>query len=103
MRKLSGLLTMLTLAAPAVAQPETATAPSAVSAPATTNPVNPIDQQFNNAPALNLTTGAAGASSRLKGDTEFPNFIGFVSNPTLALDPRALTQLWPVFADTFNK
>jgi hypothetical protein len=30
----------------------------------------------------------------------FPNFIGPVSNPTQAIDPRALTQIFPIFGTT---
>jgi hypothetical protein len=37
------------------------------------------------------------ASRPLAGNRNFPNFIGFMSNPTQNIDPRALTQLWPVF------
>jgi hypothetical protein len=33
----------------------------------------------------------------LKSDRGFPGFIGFVSNPTRAFDPRSLTQIWPLF------
>jgi hypothetical protein len=33
----------------------------------------------------------------LAGDRDFPNFIGFLSNAMLSLDPRALTQSWPLF------
>lgn len=36
--------------------------------------------------------------SLLEGDRCFPNFIGWVSNPTRAIDPRALTQFMPIFA-----
>lgn len=34
----------------------------------------------------------------LARDQLFPNFIGWVSNPSKGIDPRSLTQLWPVFA-----
>lgn len=27
----------------------------------------------------------------------FPNFIGFLSNPIQSVDPRSLTQIWPLF------
>ena len=33
----------------------------------------------------------------LTGDKGFRNFIGYVSNPTLAVDPRSLTQVLPVY------
>ena len=36
-------------------------------------------------------------SSYLAGNTQFPNFIGFLSNPIQSIDPRAVTELWPMF------
>ena len=46
----------------------------------------------------------AGASDNeggfLKADKAFPNFIGFMSNPSLAVDPRSLTQLYPIYGHT---
>src|SRR4051812_46738081 len=30
-------------------------------------------------------------------DHRFPNFIGFLSDPTHSIDPRSLNQIWPVF------
>lgn len=37
------------------------------------------------------------SGSFLTGDKGFPNFIGYISNPTKALDPRSLTQILPIF------
>src|SRR4051794_41150868 len=34
----------------------------------------------------------------LTGDRAFPNFIGYVSNPSLAVDPRSQTQLYPIYS-----
>jgi len=34
----------------------------------------------------------------LKGDKGFRNFIGYVSNPVFAIDPRSLTQILPIYA-----
>lgn len=33
----------------------------------------------------------------LTGDKGFTNFIGYISNPALAIDPRSLTQLIPIY------
>jgi hypothetical protein len=33
----------------------------------------------------------------LTSDRGFPNFIGWISNPTRNIDPRSLTQLFPLF------
>jgi len=34
----------------------------------------------------------------LTSDRGFPNFIGWISNPSRSFDPRSLTQIWPLFA-----
>src|SRR5271165_1274615 len=33
----------------------------------------------------------------LTGDKGFPNFIGYITNPTKAIDPRSLTQILPIY------
>jgi len=41
----------------------------------------------------------------LAGDGRFPSdhaFIGFFSNPTRALHPRSLTQMWPMFISVWT-
>lgn len=38
----------------------------------------------------------------LGSDRGFTNFIGFLSNPTQAIDPRSLTQMWPIFTSTWT-
>jgi hypothetical protein len=40
-------------------------------------------------------------SGRLTGNRNFPNFIGFLSNPLQNIEPRAVTQVWPVFGSTW--
>src|SRR5437016_698770 len=45
---------------------------------------------------LNAPEPAARSGGFLAGNRSFPNFIGFLSNPTQAIDPRALTQITPV-------
>jgi hypothetical protein len=37
----------------------------------------------------------------LTGNRNFPNFIGFMSNPVQNIDPRAVTELWPVFGNSW--
>jgi hypothetical protein len=56
------------------------------------------DEVYGQAPVMSAE--GDGESGFLTGDRAFPRFIGFVSNPILSIDPRALTQLWPVFVDT---
>ena len=36
-------------------------------------------------------------SGFLTGNQNFPNFIGFLSNPIQSIDPRAVTEIWPMF------
>lgn len=40
--------------------------------------------------------------SLFPSDHAFPGFIGFISNPTRAFDPRALTQIWPLFGSAWT-
>src|SRR5438093_9877220 len=44
-----------------------------------------------------VSSGDDSSGGFLTSDRGFPNFIGFVSNPTRNFDPRSLTQLWPIF------
>jgi hypothetical protein len=37
----------------------------------------------------------------LTGNRNFPNFIGFMSNPIQNIDPRAVTEFWPVFGNSW--
>jgi hypothetical protein len=69
-------------------------------APVSQNP-DPACQQPNQT-SIDLGLDYTNQSGRLKGDREFGNFIGFMSNATLAVDPRALTQIVPIFANNWN-
>ena len=40
--------------------------------------------------------------SRLTGTRDFSNFIGFLGNPLQNIDPRAVTQLWPMFGSAWT-
>jgi hypothetical protein len=42
------------------------------------------------------------ARGRLSGNHNFDNFIGFMSNPVFNIDPRAVTELWPLFGSTWT-
>ena len=37
----------------------------------------------------------------LRGNTLFPNFIGFLSNPIESIDPRSVTTIWPIFGSAW--
>jgi hypothetical protein len=45
------------------------------------------------------TDGSPGGA--LTGNRNFPNFIGFISNPLQNIDPRAVTELWPMFGSSW--
>src|SRR5262249_46707896 len=38
----------------------------------------------------------------LGGNHSFPNFIGFISNPLQNIDPRAVTELYPIFGSVWT-
>lgn len=42
-----------------------------------------------------------GPDGFLRSNRNFPNFIGFISNPVQSIDPRSLTQFWPVFGSNW--
>jgi hypothetical protein len=42
------------------------------------------------------------AGSRLAGNHAFPCFIGFISNPLQNIDPRAVTEIYPIFGSCWT-
>src|SRR5262249_10552074 len=40
---------------------------------------------------------AGGQGDLLSGNHNFPNFIGFMSDPIQSIDPRAVTAIYPIF------
>src|SRR5436309_312672 len=56
-------------------------------------------------PHPTLFTGA-GPEERpggfLTGNRHFPNFIGWLSNPLQNIDPRAVTEFWPLFGSSWT-
>jgi len=43
-----------------------------------------------------------GGGSRLTGNRNFPNFIGWMSNPLQNIEPRAVAQIWPMFGSVWT-
>jgi hypothetical protein len=79
---------------------ETPPPPTAVPFPAASPDALPDDS----APGLFSEPQADGrAGSPLEGNRNFPNFIGYMSNPLFAIDPRALTVMYPIFEATWTK
>src|SRR5437879_1746886 len=67
---------------------------------ATGMPVAPISHGDGLTPIQNAwdqDDGSGRGSGFLTGDKGFPNFIGYISNPTKAIDPRSLTQIIPIY------
>jgi hypothetical protein len=44
----------------------------------------------------------APAGGRLAGNHAFPSFIGFISNPLQNIDPRAVTEIYPIFGSAWT-
>jgi hypothetical protein len=92
MKSLGSALVVILLARPGFGQ---TTGP----APASTGiPVQPAAAP--DAPMVMDVDSNANKGGFLTGDKCFPRFIGFVSNPSLSVDPRSLTQLYPMYINT---
>ena len=50
----------------------------------------------NSAPAWSISPIESG-NGFLAGNHNFPNFIGYMSSPLFAIDPRATTEVFPIF------
>lgn len=48
-------------------------------------------------PAVVFEESGQAVSGPLAGNRSFPNFIGFMSNPIQSIDPRAVTEIYPIF------
>src|SRR4051812_38217980 len=60
-------------------------------------PINAAGCLFDNGNCSASEKDPLAGNSRL-----FPNFIGFLSNPLQNIDPRALTQIWPMFGSVWT-
>jgi hypothetical protein len=66
-------------------------------------PSLPSGTPLADAPAVDFNPPASPWSTRglLTGNHNFDNFIGFMSNPLQNIDPRAVTEFWPVFVSNW--
>jgi hypothetical protein len=88
MHRLWCLFALTLLAAPALAQ-----GPSVMISPPSAQVTEP-----SAAPSIFSTAAhAEEGTGLLSSNRNFPNFIGFMSNPLENIDPRALTQIQPIF------
>ena len=60
------------------------------------DPVPVASPTCDPAPVVDATPQENGEGGFLYGERSFPNFIGYLSNPTFAVDPRSLTQMTPI-------
>ncbi len=62
----------------------------------------PADSLGSSGPILFPEPGATdGPTDRFRSNRNFSNFIGFLSNPLQNIDPRSLTQIWPIFISSW--
>jgi hypothetical protein len=101
MKRLCGVFALLAVAATVSAQE----AAPKTSAPADALPINvkadggiPVDCDRSFGASLGLDAGAPPAS----GTRPFSNFIGFIGNPEQNIDPRALTEIYPIFGSVWT-
>lgn len=75
------------------------TPPTLVESPSTIvaspEQASPIVEEYQFRDAL------ASSAGRFASDDAFPRFIGFMSNPVQSIEPRAVTQMWPIFGSTW--
>lgn len=90
------LLAAAALASPGAAQ-EVVQQPTAPIVAATT-----AGEEFVSSMGMGGAPAPPDDGGFLTGDRGFPNFIGFLSNPSFAVDPRALTQLFPIFGNIWS-
>lgn len=93
----SALLLSLLVASRLSAQvitPQPVPTPPPVLSPADGSFVSPV------IPSSSWVTAAPPAQA--SGTQGFSNFIGFMSNPLQNIDPRSLTQVWPIFQSTWT-
>jgi hypothetical protein len=86
-------LVALLLVRPVAAQ-ETNPAPASTGMPVLTNSQGDASAPIN---AWTPDDGSSRGRGFLSSDRGFPNFIGYISNPTKAIDPRSVTQIVPLY------
>src|SRR5262249_2794828 len=94
MRRAWSFLILVLVGAPAAAQEPL---------PAAGNPFGTVVSPCDMASAPYATMPDDGPSGgRRAGNHAFPDFIGFISNPLQNIDPRALTEIYPIFGSTWT-
>ncbi len=75
----------------------------AVLPPGLTGPAPPVHAPVVSSESVAVWNGAqtSGAREAMASNRNFPNFIGFMSNPLQNIDPRSLTQVVPIFGSAW--
>src|SRR5262249_11223172 len=56
----------------------------------------------SNPPYFSDAPSSGGPNGFLTGSHDFPRFIGFLSNPIMNIDPRSVTEFYPVFMSNWT-
>lgn len=70
-------------------------------APADAPPANTFVFAESRPAGLGLFTPIRDNPGYLHGNHDFDRFIGFISNPVMNVDPRAMTAIWPMFGSSW--
>src|SRR5262249_6321862 len=54
-----------------------------------------------NVPSRGWFDAGGRSPSYFSGNHDFDRFIGFMSNPIQNVDPRAVTEMWPIFGSSW--
>src|SRR6516165_9213081 len=92
----SSLLTLVLVGTPGVAQERLPKPAGDVTA--VPSPTAPLDAPTS----FDCDHADGGVDGFLTGNHNFPRFIGFMSNPAFNIEPRAVTELWPMFGSTWT-
>lgn len=85
-------LVILTLLSSSISAQEPLAGP-----PVQTNPAV-VHDEVSRGPEVDFAVDGP-EESRLAGNRNFSHFIGFVSDPLQSIDPRAVTELYPIFGN----
>lgn len=66
-------------------------------------PTPVLTASYADAPVMTEMSSGSDPGSLLGGNHNFRNFIGFLSDPLQAIDPRAVTAIYPIFGSAWLK
>lgn len=74
--------------------------PTLPAAPQPAAPSPPLTTE-DSSPLAGLFDFGRGSSGFLRGTHDFDRFIGFIGNPVQNIDPRAVTEIYPIFGSSW--